>query len=40
MADPGTLLVAEQVVSTTVETGAVAAYGIHPLLAQFCQLGM
>ena len=27
MADPGTLLVAEQVVSTTVETGAVAAYG-------------
>ena len=27
MADPATLVAAEQVVSTTVETGAVAAYG-------------
>ena len=27
MADPASLLVAEQVVSTTVETGAIAAYG-------------
>ena len=28
MADPATLIAAEQVVSTTLETGAVAAYGI------------
>ena len=28
MADPATLIAAEQVVSTTVETGAVAAYGM------------
>lgn len=27
MADPATLIAAEQVVSTTVETGAIAAYG-------------
>lgn len=28
MADPATLIAAEQVVSTTVEGGAVAAYGL------------
>ena len=32
MADPATLIAAEQVVSTTVEAGAVAAYGTQPSL--------
>ncbi|KAL8791746.1 MAG: hypothetical protein Q9195_005684 [Heterodermia aff. obscurata] len=39
MADPATLIAAEQVVSTTVETGAIAAYGLaqktQPLSATF-----
>ncbi|KAG6994180.1 hypothetical protein G7Y79_00046g082310 [Physcia stellaris] len=39
MADPATLIAAEQVVSTTLETGAVAAYGLaqktQPLSATF-----
>jgi len=30
MADPATLLAAEQVISTTVQGGAVAAYGTSP----------
>jgi len=34
MADPATLLAAEQVISTTVQGGAVAAYGTSP--TQLC----